>query len=159
MKHELKLKTLIPALILPLAAGTAAWLLTREGMAVFASAVKPPLSPPAWLFPIVWTVLYLLMGTASALVWAADASAIRRDRALNFYTLSLTANFVWPLIFFGMELYAVAFFWLLLLWLLSGICTLLFRYISPLAGRLMLPYMLWLSFALYLNMGVWILNR
>ncbi len=158
MMRKLKLKTLIPALILPLALGTAAWLMTRDGMAVFSVAEKPPLSPPGWLFPIVWTILYILMGTASALVWSADVSPIRRDRALSFYSLSLTANFVWPLIFFGMELYAVAFFWLILLWLLSAAATVLFRYISPIAGRLMLPYILWLSFALYLNLGVWILN-
>ena len=158
MMKRLKLKTLIPALLLPLGLGTAAALMTRDGMAVFAGAIKPPLSPPAWLFPIVWTVLYLLMGTASALVWSADVSPIRRDRALSFYSLSLTANFVWPLIFFGMELYAVAFFWLILLWLLSAAAALLFFYISPRAGRLMLPYILWLSFALYLNLGVWILN-
>jgi len=91
-------------------------------------------------------------------VWSAAVSPIRRDRALSFYSLSLTANFVWPLMFFGMELYAVAFFWLILLWLLSAAASLLFHCISPSAGRLMLPYMLWLSFALYLNLGGWILN-
>ena len=158
MKAELRLKTLIPAILLPLAVGAAAGFLTRDGMAIFASVNKPPLSPPGWLFPIVWTALYILMGIASALVWSADASPIRRDRALSFYMLQLTANFVWPLIFFGMELYLVAFVWLVLLWLLSAITTLLFHYISSGAGRLMLPYMLWLSFALYLNLGVWILN-
>ena len=158
MKAELKLKTLIGAVLLPLAVGAAAGILTMDGMAVFAAVKKPPLSPPGWLFPIVWTLLYIMMGIASALVWSANISPLRRDRALSFYTLQLTANFVWPLIFFGMEMYLVAALWLVLLWLLSAITTLLFYYIAPKAGKLMLPYMLWLSFALYLNVGVWILN-
>ena len=140
------------------AAGAAAGILTMDGMAVFAAVKKPPLSPPGWLFPIVWTLLYILMGIASALVWSANISPLRRDRALSFYALQLTANFVWPLIFFGMEMYLVAVLWLVLLWLLAAITTLLFYYIAPKAGKLMLPYMLWLSFALYLNVGVWILN-
>lgn len=158
MKAELKLKTLIPAILLPLAVGAAAGFLTMDGMAVFAAVNKPPLSPPDWLFPIAWALLYTMMGIASALVYSADVSPLRRDRALSFYALQLTANFVWPLIFFGMELYLVAFLWLVLLWILAAITTLLFYYISPGAGKLMLPYMLWLSFAMYLNLGVWILN-
>ena len=159
MKHTLKFKQLIPAIALPLAVGAVAAFLTKDGMAMFAVIDKPPLSPPAWLFPVVWTVLYALMGIASALVWSSGVSPVRRDRALTVYVLSLVANFVWPLIFFGMELYLIAFFWLLLLWILVAIATLLFWYINKSAGKLMLPYLAWLSFAAYLNLGVWILNR
>lgn len=159
LKRELKLKNLIPAIALPLAVGAAAGFLTKDGMAMFAAIDKPPLSPPGWLFPVVWTALYIMMGIASALVWSAGVSPARQDRALTVYGLSLLANFVWPLIFFGMELYLIAFFWLLLLWALVAICTLLFWYISKVAGKLMLPYLAWLTFAAYLNLGVWILNR
>ena len=159
MKAEIKLKILLPALALPLAVGGLAAFLTKDGMMMFQAMPKPPLTPPGWIFPAVWTALYLLMGFASYLVWMSDASAIRKERALTAYALSLAANFIWPLIFFGMELYLLAFIWLILLWLLSAAATVLFHYISERAGKLMLPYMLWLSFAAYLNIGVWILSR
>ena len=159
MKAEIKLKALLPALALPLAVGGLAAFLTKEGMMMFNAMPKPPLTPPGWLFPAVWTALYLLMGYASYLVWVSEASPVRKERALTAYALSLAANFIWPLVFFGMELYLLAFIWLILLWLLSAAATLLFHYISEKAGKLMLPYMLWLSFAAYLNLGVWILNR
>ena len=159
LKRELKLKQLIPAIALPLAVGAAAGFLTKDGMAMFAVIDKPPLSPPGWLFTLVWTLLYIMMGISSALIWSAAVSPARRDRALTVYALSLVANFVWPLIFFGMELYLVAFFWLLLLWALVAISSLLFWYISNTAGKLMLPYLVWLTFAAYLNLGVWVLNR
>ena len=152
MKGEIKLKALIIALALPLAVG-------GLSMAMFKIMPKPPLSPPGWLFPPVWTALYIMMGTASYLVWNSKASPIRRERALTAYVLQLAANFVWPLLFFGMELYLAAFLWLILLWILAAITTLLFWYISQRAGKLMLPYMLWLSFAAYLNLGIWLLNR
>ena len=159
MKRELKLSQLVPAILLPLAVGAAASFLTKDSMMLYTLMEKPPLSPPAWLFPPVWTVLYILMGLASALVWSSGVSPSRRDRALSCYGLSLVANFVWPLLFFALELYNVAFFWLLLLWALVAVCTLLFWYINKYAGKLMLPYLLWLTFAAYLNLGVWILNR
>jgi len=159
MKAEIKLKALLPAVALPLAVGALAAFLTKDGMTMFNVMPKPPLTPPGWIFPAVWTALYILMGYASYLVWVSGASEIRKDRALTAYALSLGANFIWPLIFFGMELYLLAFIWLILLWLLSAAATLLFHYISEKAGKLMLPYMLWLSFAAYLNLGVWILSR
>lgn len=159
MKGEIKLKALIPALALPLAVGALAAFVTKDAMAVFGAAAKPPLTPPGWVFPAVWTVLYLLMGAASYLVWLAPVSPVRRERALTVYVMQLAANFIWPLLFFGMELYLGAFFWLLILWCLAALTALLFWYIREAAGKLMLPYMLWLSFAAYLNFGVWLLNR
>lgn len=159
MKRELTIKQLVPALLLPLAVGATSAFLTKDAMAMFSVLPNPPLSPPGWLFPPVWALLYILMGLASALVWSSGASLPRRDRALSAYALSLVANFVWPLIFFGMELYLLAFFWLILLWLLAAITTVLFWYIREAAGKLMLPYMLWLSYAAYLNFGVWLLNK
>ena len=159
MKGEIKLKALITALALPLAVGGLAAFLTGDAMAIFKVMPKPPLSPPGWLFPIVWTALYILMGAASYLVWVSGASPVRRERALTVYLMQLAANFVWPLLFFGMELFFAAFLWLGLLWILAALATLLFWYISERAGKLMLPYLLWLSFALYLNLGIWLLNR
>ena len=159
MKPKIKWKPLLLALALPLAVGGFSAFLTRDGMRAFASLRQPPMSPPAWLFPVVWTLLYLSMGLASYLVWVSDVSDRRRDRALTVYGLSLAANFLWPILFFTVQAWLAAFLLLLLLWALVGIAALLFGAITPRAGKLLLPYLAWLTFAAYLNLGVWLLNR
>lgn len=159
MKPNIKWKPLLLALALPLAVGGFSAFLTRDGMKAFAALKQPPLSPPAWLFPVVWTLLYLSMGLASYLVWVSGVSDKRRDRALTVYGLSLAANFLWPILFFTVQAWGAAFVLLLLLWVLVGIAALLFGAIVPRAGKLLLPYLVWLTFAAYLNLGVWLLNR
>ena len=159
MKPNIKWKPLLLALALPLAVGGFSAFLTRDGMKAFAALKQPPLSPPAWLFPVVWTLLYLSMGLASYLVWVSGVSDKRRDRALTVYGLSLAANFLWPVLFFTVQAWGAAFVLLLLLWVLVGIAALLFGAIVPRAGKLLLPYLAWLTFAAYLNLGVWLLNR
>lgn len=159
MKPKIKWKPLLLVLALPLAVGGFSAFLTRDGMRAFASLRQPPLSPPAWLFPVVWTLLYLSMGLASYLVWVSGVSDRRRDRALTVYGLSLAANFLWPILFFTVQAWLAAFLLLLLLWALVGIAALLFGAITPRAGKLLLPYLAWLTFAAYLNLGVWLLNR
>lgn len=159
MKPKIKWKPLLLALALPLAVGGFSAFLTRDGMRAFALLKQPPLSPPAWLFPVVWTLLYLMMGLASYLVWVSGVSDRRRERALTVYGLSLAANFLWPILFFTVQAWLAAFLLLLLLWALVGIAALLFGAITPRAGKLLLPYLAWLTFAAYLNLGVWLLNR
>ena len=159
MKPKIKWKPLLLALALPLAVGGFSAFLTRDGMRAFASLRQPPLSPPAWLFPVVWTLLYLSMGLASYLVWVSGVSDRRRDRALTVYGLSLAANYLWPILFFTVQAWLAAFLLLLLMWALVGIAALLFGAITPRAGKLLLPYLAWLTFAAYLNLGVWLLNR
>ena len=158
-ERKLKLKELIIALAIPLAVGGLSAFLSRGGMTAFEAVRQPPLSPPQWLFPVAWTILYILMGLASYEVYVSDASAPRKDRALTLYATQLAVNFLWPLIFFNLQLYLAAFLVLMLLWLLCALCLLLFYYISDRAGRLLIPYLLWLSFAGYLNLGVYLLNR
>ena len=114
--------------------------------------------PPGWVFPVAWTLLYILMGIASYIVASSSVSRERKERALCVYALQLAVNFAWPVIFFKLSAYGAAFFWLLLLLLLVLANELLFKHISKTAGKLLLPYLLWLLFALYLNLGVWILN-
>ena len=159
MKHKIQYGPLALSLAIPLAVGGFSAFLTRDGMEYFKLVSKPPLSPPAWLFPVVWTILYLMMGTASYLVWVSGVSPARRDRALTVYGISLAANFLWPIVFFTMRLYFGALLLLLALWVLAVLAALLFRHIDRRAGRLMIPYIVWLSFAAYLNLGVWLLNR
>ena len=159
MKHKIQTGKLLAALAVPLAVGGFSAFLTREGMQYFKTVSQPPLSPPAWVFPVVWTILYLMMGAASYLILVSPASQPRRDRALTVYGLSLAANFLWPIVFFTMRFYLGAFLLLLLLWVLTAVTALLFSCIDARAGKLMVPYLVWLTFAAYLNLGVWLLNR
>lgn len=146
-------------IVLAEAVGALSGWLTREGTRVFSeTAVQPPLSPPMILFPIVWGILYLLMGIGAARVSLTPPSQ-SRSRGLNLFVLQLVVNFFWSLIFFNAQAYGFAFFWLLLLWVLVLIMILSFRKTDPAAAKLQIPYLLWLTFAAYLNAGVWYLNR
>lgn len=157
-KKHAKLWAVAVSILIPLAVGGLSALLARDGMRLFALMRKPPLAPPAWVFPAAWTALYIMMGAASYLVYASGASRVRRERALTFYALQLGMNFFWSIIFFSLEMYLTAFIWLVGMWMLILICTVLFWHIDRRAGRLMLPYLAWVAFAGYLNMGIFLLN-
>ncbi len=152
----IKLKPLLVNLLIPLAVGGLSALLTMSSMETFAKLKQPPLSPPGWLFPVVWTVLFLLMGIAAYLVWMRDSTG--RNGALLLYGLQLIFNFAWTLIFFNGQKYGFALLWLLALWALILLTTLRFFRESKAAGCLMVPYLAWVTFAAYLNAGVWYLN-
>lgn len=140
------------------AGGLSGWL-SREGFQVFSDSVlQPPLSPPAWFFPIVWILLYALMGIGAGRIYRSTASA-ERSKSLNLYILQLAVNFLWTPIFFNIQAYGFAFLWLLLLWALVLAMILQFRRVDPAAAKLQIPYLLWLTFAAYLNLGIWYLNR
>ena len=141
------------------AVGALSGWLSRDGRKIYnASITQPPLSPPPFVFPIVWGILFALMGISSARIYTSPQSR-ERNRGLNIYIAQLIVNFFWSLIFFNAQAFAFAFFWLLLLWILVLWMILIFYKIDPLAAKLQIPYLLWLSFAAYLNLGVWYLNR
>ena len=150
-------KKLIICLAIPLVVGGLAALLSG-GMDTYVAMNKPPLSPPGWLFPVVWTVLYLLMGYASYLVLTADAPMEDKRKALILYGLQLLANFIWPLLFFAAQLPLTALLWLIVLWVLILLTIRAFSDISERAGDLLIPYILWVTFAAYLNLGIYLLN-
>lgn len=152
---KIQWKNLITCLVIPLAVGSLSAFLTGNNMEDFSSINKPPLAPPSWLFPVVWTILYILMGIASYLVLTSEKP---NDTALNVYGIQLTFNFFWSIIFFNLKLYLFAFIWLVLLWLLIIKTAGLFYQISKPAGYLMLPYLLWVTFAGYLNFFIYLLN-
>lgn len=152
-------KGLIKCIAIPLIIGGISAFLTRGSMEVFEQLNQPPLSPPGWLFPIVWTILYLLMGIASYLVIESEVDPDKIAGAMTVYIWQLVVNFLWPTFFFNFGWYLFSFFWLVFLWVLVLITTLRFYGISKTAGFLMLPYLLWTTFACYLNLGVWYLNR
>ncbi len=151
-------KKLLICLAIPLGVGGLASLLTGGGMGEYAVMNRPPLSPPGWLFPVVWTALYLLMGYASYRIYTSGAEQTQIRQSLILYGAQLIVNFLWPLVFFGLKWYLAAFFLLILLWVLIFLTMRAFAKIDETASDLFLPYILWVTFAGYLNLGVYLLN-
>lgn len=156
--NDVKWKTLAVAIAVPLATGALAATLTMGSMKDFSTMNQPPLSPPAWLFPIAWSILYVLMGVASYLVFEARVCEDEKVAAFKPYFLQLAFNFLWSIIFFNLALYEVAFGWLAVMLALIVITTVRFAKIDKRAAYLMIPYILWTVFAGYLNIGIAILN-
>lgn len=156
MKKNYKLLAL--CIFIPLLTGVLSGLISSSGIKNFNIINKPPLSPPGFLFPVVWTILYILMGIASYLVITSGQSKTKIKDALITYYLQLFFNFFWSIIFFNLEWYMFAFVWLLILWVLIFNTIISFYEISKTAAYLMLPYLLWVTFAGYLNLGIYLLN-
>lgn len=152
---KIQWKKLIASIAIPLAVGGAAAFLSRDGIQAFEALQKPTLTPPGWIFPIAWTILYILMGIASYLVIVSEKE---HRAALTLYAVSLVFNFLWPILFFGFGLYLFAFIWLVVLWILILLTAAAFFRISEPAGYLMVPYLLWVTFAGYLNFMIYLLN-
>lgn len=155
---KIEWKKLLIALGIPLAVGGLSALLTGGFSDSYVNLNQPPFAPPGWVFPVVWTVLYLLMGYASYRIWVAPVAMDQKIPALVFYLGQLLVNLIWSPIFFRWELRLTAFFVLLALWLLILLTIRFFSRIDEKAGDLLLPYILWVTFAGYLNLGVFLLN-
>lgn len=154
---KIQWKKLLICIAIPLAVGGLSALLTRGSMKDFEAVAKPPLAPPAWLFPVVWTILFVLMGIASYIVLVSD-NEYRSRAALRVYGVQLIFNFFWSLIFFNLKAYLFSFIWLVILWLLIILTIRMFYKISKPAAYLLIPYIIWVTFAGYLNFGIFILN-
>lgn len=142
-------------ILLSEAVGGLSGLLTRNGVEYFnATTAQPPLSPPEWVFPVVWGILYALMGISAARIATIDGKP-----GLNLFAAQLAVNFFWSLLFFNARVFGFAALWLALLWILVLLMILAFRKGDRAAAWLQVPYLLWLTFAFYLNVGVWYLNR
>lgn len=156
---ENRLKTFwIPGALLiggTLLAGGAGALL-GGGFSDCETLIAPPLAPPGWLFPVVWTILYAAMGTAAFLVWRTGD--VDRAGALKLYGAQLLVNILWPLFYFRLDWRLFSFFWILLLILLAVLTWRAFRVLDERAGWLFIPYIAWLVFAAYLNLGYDVLN-
>lgn len=148
---------LLSVLLVAVVAGIGGWV-TARGMSAYDLVQKPLFTPPDIAFPIVWSVLYLLMAIGSAIIFLSPNS-LNRDKALEVYVFQLAANLIWSFLFFGFGMYGLAFFWLLLLIALVVLMILRFYRISKVAAVLQLPYFLWLLLAAYLNLSVFLLNR
>lgn len=132
--------------------------LTRDGVELYNQTIQQPqLSPPSIVFPIVWGILYILMGISAARIYMSQPSDTR-TKAMVLYVVQLVMNFFWSINFFNLQKFGIAFLWLVILWSLILAMILVFQKIDVIASRLQIPYLLWVTFAAYLNLGVWLLN-
>lgn len=146
---------LIIAILIPIAVGTLSALFSGR-MSLYSTINKPPISPPGFIFPIVWIILYILMGISSYIIYESDSPEKRK--ALNTYALQLFFNFWWSIIFFRFSLYLFAFLWLLAMIALIAIMIYQFYQIKRLSSYLQIPYLFWCLFAAYLNFMIYTLN-
>lgn len=149
----------IISVLIALSVGGLSALLTQGSDNIYTTFNLPPLSPPSWLFPIVWTILYILMGIGSAMVWESQKKrGLYWSFPLTVYSISLAMNFFWTIIFFNMQAFLFAFIWLIILMGVIGKMISEFKKESTTSGNLQIPYLLWCVFALYLNFGIYVLN-
>ena len=153
-----KVKSFVVSIVIALAVGGISALISSGGMDIYSEVLTPPLTPPGWLFPIVWSVLFVLMGISAARIWQ-NGDSKQKAQSLRIYLLQLAFNFVWSLLFFNMQAYGFALVWLIILWLLILLMILSFSKIDKPSAYLQIPYLLWVSFAAYLNFMVWMLNK
>ena len=154
-----KTKTYVYGVLITLAVGGLSAFFTRNNMDVYESINKPALAPPGFLFPIVWGILYVLMGISIANVIVKGCEkGIYAVPCVKIYALQLAVNFFWSIIFFNFRAFLFSFIWLLLLWVLIIIMIDCFLKVSKFAAVINVPYFLWVSFAAYLNFAIYRLN-
>lgn len=154
MMKKQHVKLYVGAIVLIELLGAFGGFLIREKIAEYGMSIKPVISPPAILFPIVWTILYALMGIGLARIFQSDESKAK-TLGLNLFWIQLFFNLMWGIFFFNLQAYGFAFFWLLILWLLILAMIFVWKSIDPVAAWLQIPYLLWVSFAAILNASVW----
>ena len=147
--------TLIISILIPIAVGSLSALFSGR-TSLYSQINKPALSPPGYVFPIVWFILYFLMGVSSYIIY--ESNSLKKENALKTYALQLFFNFWWSIIFFRFSLYLFAFLWLLVMIALIAMMIYKFYQINRLSSYLQIPYLLWCLFAAYLNFMIYRLN-
>lgn len=145
--------------IFPLIVGALSGWLTKNNTVIYEVQLKPPFAPPGFIFPIVWSILYLLMGISALLILKQGYQKPYVKDAMNYFWIQLFLNFLWPIVFFNFKAPLFAFLILLAMWIFIGICAAKFYRINHTAGWLLVPVWIWTTFAGYLNLGFWLLNR
>ena len=154
-----KIKVYGTAIAIPLAVGGLSALITKDSMDMFNKINQPFLSPPSWLFPVVWTVLYILMGVSIGMIYESNSGTKEdKKKAFVLYGLNLTVNFFWSIIFFNFQAFLIAFLWLILLIFIIAKMITAFNKIKPAAAYLQIPYIVWCCFASYLTASIWLMN-
>lgn len=147
----------IISLLIPLVGGFLSGLISISGIREFNSLTKPFLTPPGFVFPIVWTILYVLMGIGSYLIY--NENDYHSSCCLKIYLLNLFVNFLWSPIFFGLNLRLFSFIWILLLDFIVVYMIICFYKVNKKAAYFQIPYLLWVLYATYLNLAFYIINR
>lgn len=145
----------ITAILIPLLAGGLSALITKDNMDTYETIVKPALSPPGWLFPVVWSILYILMGISAARIYLASG---KRLEELRIFGAQLLVNVIWAPLFFNLRAFFISLIWIFLLWVLVICMIVRFRRYDKPAAYLQIPYALWVTFATYLNFAIFLLN-
>lgn len=158
MFGAINLRKLITSILIPLGVGFLASLFTRNAMNIYQEINQPPLTPPGAIFPIVWTVLYILMGVALYRVRSSRARLVEKQKGYRAFALQLIFNFLWSIIFFNLGAYTFAAIWLVALIVLILINIIYFYRVDDVAAYLLLPYLIWCLFALYLNIAIAVIN-
>ena len=150
---------LIVAVLLPVLVGAVSGLFTASSVKTwFVTLNKPSFNPPSYVFAPVWTTLYIMMGVAFYLVWVSVTDKAQQHKAMTVYFIQLFLNFCWSFIFFYKQRPDLAFIDIVFLWISIVATLVLFYRISKPAGWLLVPYLLWVSFASALNYAIWQLN-
>ena len=158
IKQKIRVGALAAAILIPVFVGLLSTYLTAEDMTIYETVNLPPLAPPGWIFPIAWTVLYILMGSASYIVYVSDADEEAKRKALLFYAVQLALNFFWSTLFFTYRRYLLSLIWLAVMWAAVLICVIRFFRIRRSAGLMMTALLLWSTFAAYLNLAWYTLS-
>jgi len=158
VEGEKSILALIISVLLTEGIGFLSGFLSMNSTSAYENLNKPTFSPPGWVFPVVWTILFFLMAVAAYRIWMKGKAGDDVSKALVLYTIQLFFNFLWSIIFFRFRLYAIAFLELLLLLVFILLTTFEFYKIDKISGYLMIPYIAWVSFAGVLNYAIWMLN-
>jgi translocator protein len=152
-------KKLIISLIIPLAVGFIASYFTMASVTTwYAKLSKPFFTPPNWLFGPAWTVLYIMMGISLYLVWTKIIEHKRVKNAITFFSIQLALNFFWSILFFGLKHPFIAFTEIIVLWIFILFTIIKFHRISRTSAYILIPYLLWVTFAACLNLAVVLMN-
>ena len=155
----IKWKSLIINILIPIVVGLLSAISTKDSMDIYKDIILPPLSPPSFLFPIVWTILFVLIGIASYVIWESTNVDIEKKKtAFTLYGLDLIVNFIWTIVFFNLRNYDFSVFIIIMLLLIIVANIFSFGSISKRAAWLLVPYLMWVSFATYLNIAIAVLN-
>lgn len=156
-KFKIHWLNLIVSIMFSLGVGALSSILTKDYYNTYSSIIRPMLSPPSIVFPIVWSILYILMGISSYIVYSSHSRS--KYSALTIYVVQLVLNGLWSIVFFNMHRYLLSFIVLIALWVLILSMAYRFKQIDRLSGILQVPYLLWVTYAGYLNFSIYILNR
>lgn len=153
---QINWKPKVCSIIIPLVLGILVGSLTKESMRIYEQMSKPTMALPGYAFGAIWIILFVLLGIASYIIYVSTST--ERENALRLYGINLCLVFVWPIIFFTFHSYLLAFAFEIILWGVAFTMVSLFTQISRLAGWILLPYFIWVTYAAYLNLQMLLLN-